>query len=683
MKNKTSRLTTIKLLITLSLCASPAFAANTWSGGGASSNWSDNNNWSGAQPNYGTLTFTNGGTQGTTSVVNQGYNMNQLFWNGNSSWTVNNSGGFGISLFDNGGTQAKVENQSTGSVTINAPITFAATAGAAFGEINSVNGNITFGTGNLTVNGSQVAGIKLFGSNRTTTFNNTVSASGKWFGLTGNSTTVNIGGNFTSGDIYVINGGTLNVSSTASITTSAVRLGGDFGTTGTQFQNLGGTLALINSTGGQSFGSVINTVSNNTSNALTLDSQNTSGTNTITGNVFLDSALRVTQAAGGNLTFSTGTFDIKSQNLTVNAASGSTVTISQNMTSSTSNATITGGSLIKQGAGTLVLSGTNNQYTGSNINALNANGTQINAGTLVIAAEGSLGLAPAGAYNNIQFTGNGTLRTNSNITLSSTRNISVASGSVGTFDNNGNTLAVNGIINGTNGGVSVAGNGTTTFNGNNSYTGATSVTAGTLIVSSSGAINASSAINVASGASLRYNSSTAAGSVSVNGTLGGNGTVGAVTISSGGSLAAGNNGLGIINTGNLTVSSGGGLVSEINGVTVGTGYDQVNVTGSVNLSGNLTLSVGFIPTYGNLFFLINNDGLDAVTGTFANANFANNQQFSLGGRNWFISYAANSGNSTFTGGNDVALFAIPEPSAIALVGLGAGALFLRLRRRKG
>src|SRR4051794_36158466 len=40
-----------------------ARAGNTWTGGGASTNWSDNDNWGGAQPGYGTLTFTTGGGQ--------------------------------------------------------------------------------------------------------------------------------------------------------------------------------------------------------------------------------------------------------------------------------------------------------------------------------------------------------------------------------------------------------------------------------------------------------------------------------------------------------------------------------------------------------------------------------------------------------------------------------------------
>src|SRR6184192_3804638 len=66
------------------LGATHAMAGNTWTGGGATTNWSDNNNWGGSQPSYGTLTFTTGGTQGTTSVVDQSYNMNQLLWTGSS-----------------------------------------------------------------------------------------------------------------------------------------------------------------------------------------------------------------------------------------------------------------------------------------------------------------------------------------------------------------------------------------------------------------------------------------------------------------------------------------------------------------------------------------------------------------------------------------------------------------------
>lgn len=98
-------------------------------------------------------------------------------------------------------------------------------------------------------------------------------------------------------------------------------------------------------------------------------------------------------------------------------------------------------------------------------------------------------------------------------------------------------------------------------------------------------------------------------------TLGGTGTVGAVTVNSGGTLAPGTS-PGIINTGNLSLTSGSSLEIELNGTMVGTQYDQVNVTGTVNLGGgNLDVGLGFVPPDGFSFIIINNDGADAVTGT--------------------------------------------------------------------
>src|SRR5439155_24222523 len=149
----------------------------------------------------------------------------------------------------------------------------------------------TFATSTLTVNGSSVNGIKLFGSSHVVTFNNTVSSSGKWFGITsGTGNTINIGGSFTSSDFYVMNGGALNLNSGGSLTTS-VRLGGDFGNTGNQDQTKTGTFNLTVAAGGQTFSGVINSVSGNTSGTLAVNSQNTSGANTLSGHIALDSAL--------------------------------------------------------------------------------------------------------------------------------------------------------------------------------------------------------------------------------------------------------------------------------------------------------------------------------------------------------------------------------------------------------
>ena len=320
-------------------------AGNTWTGGGAAPfNWSDVNNWGGAAPLYGTLTFA--GSLGTTNTVDASTSQSQLLWTGTSAWTLNNSNSAVISLFDNGGVQAKLENQSTGLVTINAPITFAATAGVAWGEINAVSGDMTFGTvGTLTVNGTGVAGIRMFaGSGKTTTFNNTVSASDKYFATVGSDQTVVIGGSFTSGNFYLMNGSTLKLNTGGSLTTSgtgfpALRLGGDFGTTGSQNLTAGATFQLTPLTGGLTSTALINTVSGNTSGALLIDSLNTSGTNTLAGDFYLDSALRVNQAAGGTITISDATTDIKAQTLTLTG--GGTI----NLTGVVQNS-IAGGSLV-------------------------------------------------------------------------------------------------------------------------------------------------------------------------------------------------------------------------------------------------------------------------------------------------------------------------------------------------
>ena len=122
---------TLAAAVAAALAGQATHATNTWDGGGTSGLWSDILNWDNDLfPTYGTLTFA-GSTQ-TTNTVDANIDMNQLLWTGASGWTLNNLGAAVISLFDNGGVQAKVENQSTGAVTVNAPITFAATAAEAF-----------------------------------------------------------------------------------------------------------------------------------------------------------------------------------------------------------------------------------------------------------------------------------------------------------------------------------------------------------------------------------------------------------------------------------------------------------------------------------------------------------------------------------------------------------------------
>jgi fibronectin-binding autotransporter adhesin len=222
-------------------------------------------------------------------------------------------------------------------------------------------------------------------------------------------------------------------------------------------------------------------------------------------------------------------------------------------------------------------------------------------------------------------------------------------------------LLVSGAV--SNGSVTKTGVGTMQLTGTHTYAGATTVSAGTLRVN--GNISTSSLTTVNSGA-----------------TLGGSGTVGALTIDSGGFFSPGNSPG--ITTVNGNYIQNGSLIAEVTGLTPGiTGHDQVVVNGTVTLNGALSLTMStFTPMNGDLLFILLNDSTDAISGTFTGLA-QDAVAYTYGGFDWKISYTANNtgvGTGTFTGGNDIALMAIPEPNVAALIG-GLG-LFALLRRRR-
>lgn len=139
---------------------------------------------------------------------------------------------------------------------------------------------------------------------------------------------------------------------------------------------------------------------------------------------------------------------------------------------------------------------------------------------------------------------------------------------------------------------------------------------------------------------------------SIFGILAGTGRIGNIHIGAGGVIAPGNS-PGTLSTGNLAFEEGGIYEFEIAGSEAGQ-YDQINVTGTVNL-GNGTLSVlpldNFVPSQGQSFVIINNDGSDAVEGTFA--GLAEGATVEVNSQAWFtISYVGGDGN-------DVVLTTIP------------------------
>ncbi len=148
------------------------------------------------------------------------------------------------------------------------------------------------------------------------------------------------------------------------------------------------------------------------------------------------------------------------------------------------------------------------------------------------------------------------------------------------------------------------------------------------------------------------------GDITINkgGVLKGTGTVGA--IDNAGTLAPGLS-PGILNSGNFT-ATGGTFESELGGTTPGNGstnHDQLNVTGTVDLGSATTLSVthwnNFRPALNNQFVIINNDGTDAVTGTFQ--GLAQGATLTVDGVTYTISYTGGTGN-------DVVLTATSVPA---------------------
>jgi YVTN family beta-propeller protein/autotransporter-associated beta strand protein len=141
----------------------------------------------------------------------------------------------------------------------------------------------------------------------------------------------------------------------------------------------------------------------------------------------------------------------------------------------------------------------------------------------------------------------------------------------GTFDTNGNSATLSGVISGP-GALTKIGVGILTLSGANAYTGSTTVNAGALIVN--GSIASSSLTTVNSGAAL----------------LGG-GTVGSTVVNAGGFLVPGPVGAPGTMTvaGNLALQSGSFYVVQVNPANAST----TNVSGAASLAG--TVGAIFLP----------------------------------------------------------------------------------------
>jgi fibronectin-binding autotransporter adhesin len=148
-------------------------------------------------------------------------------------------------------------------------------------------------------------------------------------------------------------------------------------------------------------------------------------------------------------------------------------------------------------------------------------------------------------------------------------------------------------------------------------------------------------------------------------------------------------------TGNLAFSTGSSYVVELGGLTPGDGagfYDQVNLTGNIDLAGTVGLTVslepGFGPATSDVFYILTRSGAGTLTGTGSSifAGLPEGATVSINGIfTGQITYKANwlgtQAGSSLSGGNDVAIFnvIVPEPTSLAAVACGA---LVALRRRR-
>ncbi len=202
-------------------------------------------------------------------------------------------------------------------------------------------------------------------------------------------------------------------------------------------------------------------------------------------------------------------------------------------------------------------------------------------------------------------------------------------------------------------GLTKTGAGTLTLTGANTYSGATTISAGTISINnSSGSAFGTDGVTVASGATLK-------GSGSFTGPL---------TLVAGATLSPGNS------PGLMTIGSGsmlsGTTLMELAGLSRGTTYDAINVSGAgtITFGGTLqvTLTGGFSPVSGNSFNLFS---FTTGSSTFATLDLP----ALTAGLVW-------DQTALYTSGT-LSVSAIPEPSTYAAI-FGVGALgFAAWRRR--
>ena len=277
------------------------------------------------------------------------------------------------------------------------------------------------------------------------------------------------------------------------------------------------------------------------------------------------------------------------------------------------------GALTKTGAGELTLSGANT-YAG---------GTTISGGTVAVSADTNLG----GAAGTLAFD-DGTLQWDA--AFDTVRDVTLDAGG-GTFSVGAFNVELSGTIDGT-GALTKTGAGTLTLSGTNTYAGGTTISEGTLAVSGGSAIGDDGTVTIAdvAGATLQLDNDETIGTLSGGGTTGGEVDLQANTLT----------------VGDATDAEFAGVISGT-GALVKQGAGTLSLTGTNTYSGGTTVSAGTLAgDTDSLQGDITNNGAvefdQAADGTYADVMSGTGTLTKTGAGTLTLS-----GANTFSGGTTV------------------------------
>lgn len=315
-----------------------------WKQGAAGARWDPGGLWD--NPGFGNLRFNNNTFVTMVNNVTGPYNMHQIIF-GAGATTARSISGNEVRLFDDGGTDPRVENSSTASHTISFNLSGDGSAGDPL-EIYTTSGNLTL-SGTVDNKGS---GINVFGNNgKVLTLSGVLTGSGA-FTIKENSHVVFSGNhNYTgtttleAGSLTVASGGTLGngsdvyidgssvLTAKVSVTAASIRerTSGDSGTAVVE----SGAVITINGAGKSVY--YMSTISG--AGGITMSGSGNSeirlfAANTFSGDLVINSATVTMHGASGAIASSprifigtNGTYSVASRSSTLTMPSGQDIIV--------------------------------------------------------------------------------------------------------------------------------------------------------------------------------------------------------------------------------------------------------------------------------------------------------------------------------------------------------------------